>query len=67
MKTARHQVYIKAPEFYGQPVLWAMGAVNDFREENPDKEFVTAVPHTEETHLGIELKGITIYYNNVTE
>ena len=67
MKTARHQVYIKAPEFYGQPVLWALGAVEGFRTENPDKEFVTAVPHTEETHLGIELKGITIYYNNVTE
>ena len=67
MKTVRHQKYVQAPEFYGQPVLWALGVVEIFREENPDKEFVTAVPHTEETHLGIELKGITIYYNNVTE
>ena len=67
MKTARHQAYIKAPEFYGQPVLWAHGAVEGFRAGNPDKEFVNAVPHIEKTNLGIELKGITIYYNNVKE
>ena len=48
-------------------MLWAHGAVEGFRAGNPDKEFVNAVPHIEKTNLGIELKGITIYYNNVTE
>lgn len=67
MKTARHQEYIEVPEFYGQPVLWALGVVEGFRTANPDKELVDAVPHIEKTPLGIELKGITIYYNNVTE
>ena len=67
MNTARHQEYIEAPEFYGQPVLWAHGVVEGFRTANPDKEFVDAVPHIEKTQLGIELKGITIYYNNLTE
>ena len=67
MKTARHQIYVEAPEFYGQQVLWAIGAIEGFCRENPDKEFITAVPHTEETYLGIELKGIIIYYNNVKE
>lgn len=41
------QTRIQAPEFYGNAKLWAMGAVNDFKEEHPKAHVEEVIPVVE--------------------